>query len=198
MKEGTVKFFINEIESYCFNRFGSMNKNDFEVLLFHTLLQDRFQNSSNYLISKELRIPLAKVKKLRYESDLKYGNKTESIRYEKLNDSLRKSKFEKDEDKIKFSIEDQSLREFIENKLHEKGYLLDYSTNPENLSIGWEGLLAIYTSFATSKEEFKEILWDAAQTINPFITPQQLLNDVLKGINESSNPIELITRVAAD
>lgn len=60
------------IDQYLARGFGTMNKNDFEVWIFHYLMQHRLQGKSNYDISVALKIPEQKVKRLRYESELKY------------------------------------------------------------------------------------------------------------------------------
>ena len=55
------------IHAYLERGFGSMTKNDFEVWIFNYLLQNELQGKSDNAISRELRIPSAKVKRLRYE-----------------------------------------------------------------------------------------------------------------------------------
>ena len=54
------------ISKYLERGFGSMNKNDFEVWIFHYLLQNELNGKSNFDISVELRIPEQKVKRLKY------------------------------------------------------------------------------------------------------------------------------------
>jgi hypothetical protein len=61
------------IQQYRERGFGSMNKNDFEVAIFNLLMQeDEMKGKSNYDLSWMLRIPESKVKRLAYESSLKY------------------------------------------------------------------------------------------------------------------------------
>ena len=51
-----------------------MNKNDFEVYIFNQIITDpNYAGKNDYELSTELAIPQAKVKRLRYESNLKYG-----------------------------------------------------------------------------------------------------------------------------
>ena len=52
------------IDNYLKRGFGSMNKNDFEVMIMHELLQGKLKGKSNYEISRELRVPESKVKRL--------------------------------------------------------------------------------------------------------------------------------------
>lgn len=69
------------INKYLTRGFGSMNKNEFEVWIFHYLLSNRFINENNYDISIQLRIPETKVKRLRYEAELKYGDPKDEESY---------------------------------------------------------------------------------------------------------------------
>ena len=62
------------IDRYLKRGFGSMNKNDFEVWIFYFLLHNQLKGMGNYDISLELRIPESKVKRLKYEAELKYGS----------------------------------------------------------------------------------------------------------------------------
>ena len=78
----TNKFSVSDaIQAYLNHGFGSMTKNDFEVWIFNYLLQNRPTNTSNFDFSVELRIPESKVKRLRYEASLKYGNPANTTQY---------------------------------------------------------------------------------------------------------------------
>ena len=61
------------LEDYVNHRFGSMNKNDFEVLIFNAILNSDLEETSNYKLSRILKIPESKVKRLKYEADLVYN-----------------------------------------------------------------------------------------------------------------------------
>ena len=76
--------FTNEfIDRYFQRGFGSMNKNDFEVLIFDLLRRfGDLKGKSAHSVSLTLQIPESKVKNLAYEADLKYANRDE--RYVKL------------------------------------------------------------------------------------------------------------------
>ena len=56
------------ISKYLERGFGSMNKNDFEVWIFHYLMNHQLQGKTNYEVSLFLKIPETKVKRLRYYS----------------------------------------------------------------------------------------------------------------------------------
>ena len=69
------------IEAYLQRGFGSMNKNDFEVWIFNELLKTKLAGLSNYAISVELKLPEQKVKRLKYEATLRYGNTSDEQVY---------------------------------------------------------------------------------------------------------------------
>ena len=71
---------MNElIKKYIDQGFGSMNKNDFEVAIFNEWMKAEGQDKSNYEISLALRIPETKVKRLKYEAELKYCDNKDEI-----------------------------------------------------------------------------------------------------------------------
>lgn len=74
------------IESYLERGFGSMNKNDFEVFIFSWLIQNHsdYVNTTDNEISWQLKIPESKVKRLRYEAELKFGNNDTEVLWQKL------------------------------------------------------------------------------------------------------------------
>ena len=91
------------IDRYIERGFGSMNKNDFEVEIFHYLLQTNyFESTKDYEISRQLRIPQSKVKRLKYESELKYPEKNQD---EKVKEILGNAKIYFDRECIVLSIE---------------------------------------------------------------------------------------------
>ena len=62
------------IQKYLQRGFGSMNKNDFEVFIFNEIITDtNYAGMNDYGLSVTLAIPQSKVKRLRYEANLKYG-----------------------------------------------------------------------------------------------------------------------------
>ena len=73
MKITDKESFADEfMEQYETRGFGSMTKNDFEVLVFNLLRKHGdLKGKTNFEISLELQIPETKVRRLAYESDLK-------------------------------------------------------------------------------------------------------------------------------
>lgn len=127
------------LDRYLQRGFGSMNKNDFEVLVFDLLreVNDHFPRKSNYQWSIELHIPETKVRKLSYEADLVYHDYDPEQLKRKFFDILdiNVSKFSSDGKKIQFVIEDKSLRTMLSADLKTLGYFADSSFNSEVVSV---------------------------------------------------------------
>lgn len=119
------------LKRYLKRGFGTMTKNDFEVFIFSELLNTKFADSSNYQISCELRIPESKVKRLRYEANLKYATDIETRSKQAFLTAIDKVKLRKDSNKITFVIEDITARKYLENKLKRNGLFADFSFNSE-------------------------------------------------------------------
>ena len=84
--------------------FGSMNKNDFEVFIFSQLLDKRFLGYNDYKISIELKIPISKIRRLRYEASLKYPTQTDfKVLFV---EAMKGARYDNEKNKvIEFSIE---------------------------------------------------------------------------------------------
>ena len=120
----------------CFERFGSMNKNDYEVELMHLLLENDFAGKSDYFISTQLQIPVSKVKRLRYEADLKHPKGAEDYKQLFLQ-TLQTASFKEDGHLIQFAIHDKSLREYLSSQLEAAGSYYDTSFNEIIISKFW-------------------------------------------------------------
>lgn len=131
----------------CFARFGSMNKNDYEVALFHFLLENGYSNKSDHFMSKLLQIPESKVKRLRYEVNLVYPKTDEDYKkmfYELLN---RQSYKMTNDNKIQFAVNDKMLRLYLNDKLDEVGSFSDSSFNSNIVTISAMDLLILLSDF---------------------------------------------------
>ena len=121
------------IEEYLKRGFGSMNKNDFEVFIFHWLFVNKAEckGKSDFVISQYLKIPESKVSRLRYEAGLKFGETNTEHYCKELKAALSKAKCEEGatEGKIMMSIPDKLLRQYLSNMLTEDGRFLDGSFN---------------------------------------------------------------------
>ncbi len=128
-----------------------MNKNDFEVLIFSELLQTQCLNMSNYEISIFLKIPESKVKRLRYEAELKYGLYDE-VTYKKLFfESIRTSRLS--ENYVQFVVEDIAVKKYIESKLKKAYIISDSSFNSEIVKLGTDDFVFLLKHFCDENEQ---------------------------------------------
>lgn len=124
----------NVIQLYLKRGFGSMNKNDFEVWIFNEWRKLQDKDLSDYQVSKALKISETKVKRLKYEADLKYSFDEEQL-LNKFFKLAEKANYKKDGDKLLFVINDKLLRQYINNILEESGRFMDSSFNSNIVSI---------------------------------------------------------------
>lgn len=112
-----------------------MNKNDFEVFIFNELLNadPAYSGKSDFDISCQLRIPQAKVKRLRYEAGLKYPRQQSDLK-SVINQALHNARILPKSDRcIEISVEDVLVQKNIQAILKKKNGFCDSSFNSEIL-----------------------------------------------------------------
>lgn len=205
------------LDVYLQRGFGSMNKNDFEVLIFHLLRETygKDKRMSNYQWSLDLHIPETKVRKLSYEADLIYQiHDAEQLKqsfFAILDKNI--SKFSSDGKKIQFVIEDKSLRTMLSADLKKLGYFADSSFNSEIVSVDLEAFSALLIeyypkSFNVQLEQKYMSLKTANTTkIDKVAILQKFLEGIAKGTGEIiptvikdialayTNPANLVARL---
>lgn len=110
-----VNGFACDFKKYYLDKgFGTMNKNDFEVLFFYLLqTYGDLQGRSNFSLAKELEVSEAKIKRLSYEADLKYKKESDDDLRGRFLTLLSRAKLQKDNTSIRFVVEDKYLRSSI-------------------------------------------------------------------------------------
>lgn len=176
----------NRIIEESLNRgFGSMNKNDYEVLIFHILRglesddEKSIKDLSSYAISKKLRIPESKVKRLLYESDLRYPEDNENLKNE-LMQVFKKVHFQKDGKTLKFVVKKKVLRQYLADELAKDERFFDMSFNTEIVVISTTDLYYIYEELYA--DEAKEMLADVKRRASEEKNLPTTWQDVLKAI----------------
>ena len=161
IKDEKYKSFVLEFEDkYLTRGFGSMNKNELEVLFFYLYKEyGDINGKSNFTLAKELKITESKVKKLSYEAELVYGNNDTDTLRGKFLDVISHAKIQKENDTLRFAVEDKFLRSSIYEDLKQEGYYLDSSFNSEIVSIRKEPLIFLLDQYF--KEEQKQEIVDA-------------------------------------
>lgn len=125
----------------CLQRFGSMNKNDYEVALFHLLLENGCRDKSDFEMSKIMRIPESKVKRLHYESNLVYASEDDLDG--RLKALLEKQNFKQENGRLYILIKDKMLRQYANDLLESKDYFADGSFRTEIISLTATDFLAL-------------------------------------------------------
>ena len=157
------------VQDYLKKGFGSMNKNDFEVWIFHYLLENGYASKSDNQISRELKIPESKVKRLRYEADLVYPKDEDSFKkefYEVLKNRVYK---QVGDNKIQFVIRDKNLRLYLNDKLESFGSFADSSFNADIVTITAQDLVLLISDFEGKKEIFQRVKSQVEKNTNATI-----------------------------
>ena len=146
------KFASEFINRYSTRGFGAMNKNDFEVLIFDLLKKHgNLKGKTNYEISIELQIPETKVRRLAYESDLKYSQLTEKTITVAFFNIVANSKLRGDLNKVEFVIESKFLRASIGAQLKKLGHYADSSFNAEIVRIHIDSFIDLLEYYYNDK-----------------------------------------------
>lgn len=177
------QFALEFMEEYNRRGFGSMNKNDFEVLIFNLLKKyGSLHKLSNHEISLSLQIPETKVKRLSYESDLRYGNLTDEDIREEFFKIVLKSKLKGHLNKIEFIIENKFIRSSIDAQLKKLGHFSDSSFNTEVIKVNLESFAALLEHYYPEKA-IQAILEKASLELdNSKLSNKELLHTFLKSI----------------
>ncbi len=143
------------LDKYLEKGFGSMNKNDFEVFIFSRLLLNRYSGMNDYQISTELRIPISKVKRLRYEADLKYPVQMD---YKALFvEAMTGARYDSEKPIIVFSIENISMRQYLRNLLMQRGNFYDSSFNSDIVKVSENDFLCLLEDICLNEDDKKDI-----------------------------------------
>lgn len=127
---------------YCTQHFGRLNKKDYELAVFHLLLQNELKDCSDFAISRKLKITEAKVKQLRYEVNLVIEKNDSDYREELMQlMSTASYKFADGGKKIQFCVNDKMLRLFLNDQLNQIGSFADSSFNSNIVSVTAKDLL---------------------------------------------------------
>ncbi len=123
-----------------------MPKSDIDALVMHLLDKHASENGSalgripNQIASERLRAPIARIKRLRYEGSLKFGDKPGDEARNRFVRLLEKAGLELDKKegtitKIVFVVEDTLAKNWIQGKIKEHSGVFDGSFNTEIIKV---------------------------------------------------------------
>jgi len=170
------------LDTYLEPAFGSLSKTEIDMLVLGLLEQTgkikKEKESSQYLLSRELKISLAKASNLWYNRSLRKKYKDEDfnemIEHILLN---RKYKIYKGEGGwLLLQIENPLLLEYIKNKIQELGYIQDDSFSKKIIKLPEETFVALIEN-CIGKERKSEIL---KKLDEPNTTFKELIIGVIK------------------
>lgn len=130
-----------------------------------------------------MRIPISKVKRLRYEANLKYPSLNDDTAKKCITDLLKKCKYrDTKEGGISFVINDKLLREYLQNYLNPKGKFFDSSFNSNIVSIATADFIFILENFLLDDNDKDVILKEAKASLSEKSTLPQTLAEALKNM----------------
>lgn len=178
------------IQQYLNRGWGCMNKNDFEVYIFNQIITDpNYAGKNDYELSIKLAIPQAKVKRLRYESNLKYGRNNAEVYNQQFRELLINAKPQaiNNGKAVKFCMEDKGLYLYIDNLLKKDGRFGDRSFNSELMVISMEDLVYLLETTLLSPTEKEDILTQFRKASNDnSITISYALLEIAKAFAEGA------------
>lgn len=115
---------------------GAVPKRDLDALLLYLLEKHLgWAKWSNQQLSVKLRLPVPKVKALRYEGALRFTEDLDAEFHLRFRRLLRQAHFETKKSEVQFIIEDYATKFVLEEYLKKQGKLADWSFNPEGVRV---------------------------------------------------------------
>ena len=155
------------IDWYCNeNGFGSMNKNDFEVFIFNEWLKTH-SNLSDYAISRQLRIPESKVKRLKYEAAIVFSADQDKNQLEdEFITDLQNAKYKNEDGKLRFLVHNKLVRQYINDILEKDGRFLDSSLTSSTVSMSVEDFSYVMDQLRPGTVDKKQVMEAAKKMYN--------------------------------
>lgn len=130
-----------------FNRnFGSMNKADFETLLFSEYIEHCISKNiayDDYTLSKQLGITQSRVRSLKERKELKYPHEGDYWK-QAFASSIINAKYDKDAKRVKVIIQDVNVLIEVRNFLEQNGWYDEYQLNRKILQVPLECFVDIF------------------------------------------------------
>lgn len=146
------------LDNYLKFGLGSMPKSDIDALVMHLLDihglngSGPLANYGNQPVSEQLKTPVTKIKKLRYDAALKFGGRIEDQAMGRLLAALSKASLEPDGEKICLIIEDSLAKNWLQGQLKIHQHIFDHSFNTEIVKVSSTGLFQVLESVFDKNE----------------------------------------------
>lgn len=185
------------LDKYLLKGFGSMNKNDFEVFIFSRLLISRYSALNDYQISTKLGIPISKVKRLRYEADLKYPSHKD---YKTLFvEAMKGARYDNEKPVVVFSIENITLRQYLREVLMQRGNFYDSSFNSDIVKVSDKDFMCLLEDICLSDDEIKKDIKSTIKKKSEKDIPHLIVQAVASvAKNVGGNALSELTNIGLD
>ena len=189
------------LERYLHNGFGMMNKGELETLIFYLLRKDEsFKKMSIFDLSRTLQISETKVRKLIYDSDLRYGETDDKYVVNEFFRYITQAKIESDGNRIMFPIDNKVVRSAIDDKLKSLGHFSDTSFNRDIFSIHIDAFVDLIECYYT-KDIKDEIIDKCKRYIKSIdkdkITFKFILKEFISGASHKAGELSASALFAA-
>lgn len=162
--------------------FGTMTKNDFEILIFNSLLESgSFVGKTNFDISNELHIPESKVQRLMYEAQLVYGKNNQEV-YAKLFYYLMSLSYDDNKKMYQIIVENKYDRLSIMNEIKKGHQIVDISFNSEIISFKEKSLKDLISKAFFENDSEKQKLVEEIKKQKKELNYDDILQKFLEGL----------------
>jgi hypothetical protein len=178
------------LDAYLSPCFGSLSKKEIDLLVFGLLMESKEIDISKGLhsVSRQLRIPITKVKTLLYEKQLRDKGCDDEWFRKEIAEALKRTRFHIDGKKqeILLCIENPMLRKELESTIKLLNSFADYSFNSEILRLDFEVYPLLLAKIMSDKVEQKKLEDALKVALNKAkddpISQQELYREFLKGV----------------
>jgi len=154
------QFLESFMEEYLMRGLGSMQKRDVEILFVHLLMKDKMygEEVDYYELSHDLRISEPRIKRLIYDSQLRYNSYTEEMAKEDFIDLMKTGSFFIDKYKrINFMIRKPMLMQYFEEWVARFSGLIDTSFNKNFVKVSVDDLSEVLEGLMENPEVMETI-----------------------------------------
>lgn len=156
------QFYDQFMRHYLAMGFGSLPKREIDLFVFHFLTHSsEYRGKTNYQLANAFGLPESRIKALRLNSALRYGEINPHAVLGRIVERLIGSRQFADlsEGKIEIALEDPVEKRELENFLKSRGHHAEYTLNSEVLRISPMRLLELILEHADrGNEEFDVII----------------------------------------
>lgn len=178
----SMKFLEGFFEEYLFRGLGTLQKRDVEILFVHLLLKDKMfgEEVDFYKMSHALGISESKVKRLVFDSQIRYQSYTEEMAKEDFLDLMQNGSFFVDKYKrINFIIRTPMLRQYFEEWISRFSGLMDSSFNKNLVKVSLDDLSGIILGLTQDEGDLELIKRNLDQP-KAGLSPRKYVGQFLK------------------